>query len=65
MHAIQTEDKEAQQDAAHRMMQIAKPWTNRRWSELKLPKGKPVLQILKENSHLVDFGWTEDAQAEL
>jgi len=25
MHAIQTEDKEAQQDAAHRIIRIAKP----------------------------------------
>jgi len=30
MHAIQTEDNEAQQDAGHRMIQIAKPWTIRR-----------------------------------
>jgi len=32
-HAIQTEDKEAQQDAAHQMIQIAKRWTIGRWSE--------------------------------
>jgi len=30
MHAIRTEHEEAQQDAAHRMIQIAKPWTIRR-----------------------------------
>jgi len=32
MHDIWTKDEEAQQDAAHRMIQIAKPWTIRRWS---------------------------------
>jgi len=30
MHAIRTEDEEAKQDAAHRMIQIATPWTIRR-----------------------------------
>jgi hypothetical protein len=30
MHAIRTEDQDAQQDAAHWMIQIAKPWTIRR-----------------------------------
>jgi len=29
-NAIQTEDKHTQQDAAHRMINIAKPWTIRR-----------------------------------
>jgi hypothetical protein len=37
MHAIWTEDEEAQQDAAHRMIKIAMPWTIRRLSESKLP----------------------------
>jgi len=36
MHDIQTEDEEAQQDAVHRTIQIAKPWTISRWSELKI-----------------------------
>jgi len=63
MHAIRTEDHEAQQDAAHRMIQIAKPWTMRRWSESKLANGKPLLQIPKENAHLIDLKWTEDEQA--
>ena len=31
MHAIRTKDDEAQQNAAHRMIQIEKPWTIRRW----------------------------------
>jgi hypothetical protein len=30
MHAIRTEDQDAQQDVAHWMIQIAKPWTIRR-----------------------------------
>jgi hypothetical protein len=36
MHGIWTEDEEAHQDAVHRMIQIAKPWTMRRWSESTL-----------------------------
>ena len=40
MHAIRTEDKEAQQDVVRRMIQIAKPWTIARWSESKLANGK-------------------------
>jgi hypothetical protein len=31
LHAIRTADQDAQQDVAHRMIQIAKPWTIRRW----------------------------------
>jgi len=47
MHAIRTEDQDTQQDAAHQMIQIAKPWTIRRWSELKLANGKPLVRIPK------------------
>jgi len=65
MHAIWTENKEAQQDAAHRMIQIAKPWTIRRWSESKLANGKPLVRMPKENAHLIDLKWTEDEQAKL
>jgi hypothetical protein len=31
MHAILTKDEEAQQDVAHRMIQIVKPWMIRGW----------------------------------
>jgi len=55
MHAIQTKDEEAQQDAAHRMCQIAKPWTVRQWSESKLANGKPLVQIPQEKAHLIDL----------
>jgi len=65
MHAIWTEDQDAQQDAAHRIIQIAKPWTIRRWSESKFANGKPLVRIPKENVHLVDLEWTEDEQAKL
>jgi hypothetical protein len=65
MHAIRTEAQDSQQDAAHRMMQIAKPWTIRRWSESKLANGKPLVRILNEIAHLVDLEWTEVAQAKL
>jgi hypothetical protein len=60
MHAILTEDQDAQQDAVHRKIQIAKPWTIRRWSESKVANGKPLLRIPNENAHLVDLEWTED-----
>jgi len=56
MHAILTEDEEAQQDTVHRMIQIAKPWTIRRWSVSNLANGKPLVPILKQNAHLVDLG---------
>jgi hypothetical protein len=55
MHAIRTEDQHAQQDTAHRMIQIAKPWTIRRWSEATLGNGKPLVQIPKGNAHHVDL----------
>jgi hypothetical protein len=65
MHAIGTEDQDAQQNAAHQMIQISKPWTIRRWSESKLANGKPLVRIPKENAHLVDLEWTEEEQAKL
>jgi hypothetical protein len=65
LHAILTEDEEAQQDAEHWMIQIAKPWTIRRWSESKFALGKPLVWIPKENAHLVDLEWTEEEQAKL
>jgi hypothetical protein len=65
MGAIWTKNQDAQQHAAHRMIQIATPWTVRRWSESKLTNGKPLVRIPKENAHLVDLEWTEDKQAKL
>jgi hypothetical protein len=65
MHAIWTKDEEAQQDAAHWMIQIAKPWTIRSWSESKLTNAKPLFQIPTVNAHLVDLEWIEQEQAHL
>jgi len=65
MHAIRTEDEHHQQDATHRMIQIAKLWTIMRSSELKIANGKPLVRIPKENAHLVDLVWTEEEQAKL
>jgi len=65
MHAMRTEDQDTQQDAAHRMIQIAKPWTIRRWPESKLAKGKHLVRIPKENAHLVDLEWTVEEEAKL
>jgi hypothetical protein len=65
IHAIRTEDQDAQQDAAHPMIRIEEPWTIRRWSESKLANGKPLVQIPKQNTDLVDLEWTEEEQAKL
>jgi len=65
MHAIRTEGKNAPHEAAHRTIQIAMPWTFRRWSDSKSANGKPLVQLLKENAHLVDLEWTEDRQPTL
>jgi len=65
MHAIRTEDQDAQQDAAHRMIPISKPWPMSRWSESTLANGKSLVRIPKYNAHLVDLEWNEDEQAQL
>ena len=65
MHAIRTQDLDAQQHAAHRMVEIAKPWTIKRWSELILANGKWLVWIPTENAHLVDIECTEQKQAKL
>jgi len=64
-HAIRTKDEEAQQDVAHQMVPIAKPWTIRRWSESKLANGKPLVRIPKESVHVIDLEWTEEERAHL
>lgn len=48
MHAICIEDNEAQQDAAHRIINIEHPSTIRRWSEVKVIQGITVVRIPKE-----------------
>ena len=65
MHAIRTENEEAQQDVAAWMIQIVQPWTMRRWSELHLANGKPIILIPKANSHLIDLEGMEDEQPKL
>jgi len=65
MHAIWTRNEEAQLNAAHRMIQIAKPCTIRRWSESKIADGKQHTRIPKGNAHLMNLEWTEDEQANL
>ena len=64
MHAIRTKDQEAQQDAAHRMIQNSRPCTIRRWSESKYANGKPLVRIPMENALLIDLEWTGDEQGE-
>jgi len=65
MHAIRTEAEKAHQDPVHRMIQIVKSRTIRRWSEVTLANGKALVRIPKEHAHLIDLKWTEDEQAKL
>jgi len=65
MHAIWNEDKEAQQDAVHRMIQIATSWMIRKWSHSKLTNRKPILRIQNQNAHLFASDRTEDEKAQL
>jgi hypothetical protein len=65
MSAIWSEDQDAQQDATHRIIKIAKPWAMRWWSESKLANGKPLVRLPKEKANLVEFEWNEDMQAKL
>jgi hypothetical protein len=65
MHSILTEDQDAQLNAAHRMIQISKLCTIRRWSDSKHMNGKPVVRLVQRNTHLVDLKWTEEEQATL
>jgi len=65
MPAIPTEDNDGQQDAAHRMIKITKPWTITRWSVAKLTNGRHHVPIPKENAHHIHLEWTEEEQAEL
>ena len=55
MHPIRTEDEQANQDPVHRMIQIAKPWTIRRCSELRLANRTPLVRIPMENANLIDL----------
>jgi len=50
---------------AHRVIQIAKPWTIRGWSESKFPNRKPLIRIPKGKAHRVDLESTEEQQAHL
>ena len=65
MHTSRTDEEHAQRNAAHWMIQIANPWTTRRWSVSKLANGNPLVWIPNENAHLVDLEWTEEEQAKL
>jgi len=65
MHAIQREDEDTQQDAVHRLRQIADPSTILRWSESKLAIGQQCSWITKKHALLNDLEWTEDKQATL
>jgi len=65
MDAIRTEDEDDEQDAVHWIINIAKPLAIRRLSESKLPNGKSLVQIPKENANFPDPEWTEDEQVKL
>lgn len=43
IHAMQTEDNEAQQNAASLMIEVTAGWMIRRWSESNVVKGNPLV----------------------
>jgi hypothetical protein len=63
MHAIRTEDQNAQLDATHWMIHIAKPWKISRGSESQLGNRKPPVLVPIRNPHSVDFEWPEEEEA--
>jgi len=63
MHAIWTNYDEAQQDVAHRVIQIAEPWMIGMWLESKIANRKSLFPLHEENAHLIGLEWTEDKQA--
>jgi len=65
MQAIHTEDKEAEQDAVHQMIQIAKRWTIKQWYESKLASTKPVNLMRNANAPLIDVDSSEERLANL
>jgi hypothetical protein len=60
VQSVRTDNQDAQQDAAHRMIPIAKPWLIRRRSELKPGHGITPVWIAKMNAHLDDLKWTKE-----
>jgi len=63
LHTIQTEDEDAQMESANQMIYIANPCMIRRWSKSKLLDGKLLIQMPKDNAHLIDLEFTEDDNA--
>jgi hypothetical protein len=55
MYAIRTVVHDAQPEAAHRMIDNAKPRMFRRPSESKLGNDEALVRILKDNPHHVDL----------
>jgi len=53
MHAIWTENTEAQHDVVHWMIQIAKPWIIWWWFEWKLTNTNLLVGILKQNANQI------------
>jgi hypothetical protein len=65
MLVIRTKDEKPQQDAVHQMIQIAKPWTIKQWTESQIANGKKLVRIPTDNAHLIDLEWTEEEQPHL
>lgn len=65
IYAIRTGDEVAEQDVVRRMIQIAMPWTIKRWVESKLVNGKPLVQILNDNAPIIVPQSTDVEEAKL
>jgi hypothetical protein len=62
MYDFQTEDHDPQQDAVRWIIENAKLWIMKRWSESQLTNGKLLVWIVTENAHLVDLDQTKEEQ---
>ena len=65
MYAIRTEDQDPPQDVAHRMIQIAKPWSISSWSQSKPANGETLVRIPKEIAPPVELELSHEVQAKL
>jgi hypothetical protein len=54
-----------QKEAAMRLIDVARPWTIRRWAESRLASGAPLANIPQEEIHHVRLQWTPEEQEQL
>ena len=50
------------QEAGQAMIDVLRPWIIRRWAELKLASGAPLISMPSEIVHQVRLEWTAEEQ---